>query len=130
MDAIFAKGIYEEILIISSEELQNEMWLNADSKLVSSYAEVMCSLYDDNLFEEFVNYGCIKLSFNESLIKNLRKLNILLKLFKNTGYQHKFDENIINDKNWLSIIKVAKKIIKNWLNKFRNDYLLSFYNGN
>lgn len=123
MDIIFTKGIYTEILIISDIKLQEQMWLNPNSKLISSFIEVMCTLYDDNLFEGFVSSGASKMKFTTEMILKLQKLNDLLNSYKKTGYNYQYDRDIVKDKNWLVIVENAKDIIAGWPNEFKSDFL-------
>jgi hypothetical protein len=105
MDIIFTKSIYEVILEISSVELQIQMWLGINPELVSSYSEVRCKLYDDNLFEEFVSSGAGKMKFTTEMILKLQKLNELLNSYEKTGCNYQYDRDIIKDKNWLIIVE-------------------------
>jgi hypothetical protein len=123
MDLIHTKGIYEVILEISSVELQKQMWLNPESKLVSSYIEAMCSIYDDHLFKEFILSGASKMKFTSEIIRKLIKLDELLNDFNEIGDNYQYDKDIIDDKNWLIIVECAKEIIKIWPKEFKSDFL-------
>jgi hypothetical protein len=123
MDAIFTKAIYEQILLISDIELQKKMWLNTESKLISSYPEIMCTLYDVNLFEDFVFFGAQNMKFSTVLIAKLQVLNKMLNNYKEIGYYLDIEEKIIKDENWLVIVNQANDIIKDWPDVFKSDFL-------
>jgi hypothetical protein len=50
MNKIIIKYIYDKIIELSDLDLQRKLWLNEnnDTGLISSYDELMCSLFDDS----------------------------------------------------------------------------------
>ncbi len=92
--------------------LQRKLWLNEknDTGLISSYTELMCSLFDDYSFDDFVEVNALKIGLSKSLIFELSKLRELLNKYD----ERKSDEEIINDTEWGKIVEQAKIVIKAW----------------
>jgi hypothetical protein len=57
------KNIYNKLIELSDITLQRKMWLNEgnDRREISSYAELMNSLFDDYNFDSFIETGTYKL---------------------------------------------------------------------
>ena len=74
------KDIYSRIIELSDLGLQIKLWLNQenDTDLISSYSELMCSLFDDFNFDDFVDTPPSEFGFSESVVFELRKLRGLL----------------------------------------------------
>lgn len=101
------KNIYSCIKEISDENFQQKIWVNALGPEVSSYTEIMCMLYDDFKFDEFIQ-NKKELAIPEELFNLLVKLNDMI-----NQYQEKdSDKEIINDPKWHEIVLLAKDIIK------------------
>lgn len=111
MDKII-KNIYDDIIELSDLSLQKKLWLNEsnDTGLISSYVEVMCRLFDDNDFDDFVGRTAVKIGLSVELIS---ELNILSTLLKNYN-EKESDAKIIMDPKWNQIVEQAKKVIKKW----------------
>lgn len=110
MNKIIFNNIYEDVLEISSRKLQDELWLGKNPKKCSSFTEVMCRLFDDNNFENFINFSVYEIGFSPKLIEELKLLSVKL-----DNYLELIDdEKIINDPNWEEVRKVAKKVIALW----------------
>ena len=111
MDKII-EHIYRMIVELADLSLQRKLWLNKnnDTGLISSFAELMSSLFDDFGFDDFVEKGATKIGLSNSLILELRKLRELL-----NEYQEKdSDDEIINDPEWEIVAKQAKIVIEEW----------------
>ena len=67
------QNIYNEILEISNKDIQEESWLGKNPNKSSSYAEVMCRLFDDNNFTYFINTDAMDVGFS---LETLQKLVI------------------------------------------------------
>ncbi len=108
-------NIYRLIFELSDIKLQRKLWLNKnnDSGLISSYSELMCSLFDDFNFDDFIENKASKMGLSKGLICELLNLRELLNSYneKNT------DEEILNDSEWKKIVSQAKKIIDLWNSK-------------
>lgn len=106
------KNIYNKIVELSDADLQTKLWLNMnnDTGLISSYAEVMSTLFDDFSFDDFVDNTASKMGLSRSVVLELLKLRDLL-----NGYNEKeSDEEIINDIEWEKVVEQAKKVIEKW----------------
>jgi hypothetical protein len=104
--------IYIKIIELSDIGLQRKLWLNEknDTGLISSYSELMSSLFDDFNFDDFVENGATKIGLPNSLIIELSKLRELL----NEYDEKDSDAEIINDPEWKKIVEQAKIVIKEW----------------
>jgi len=111
MDKII-EYIYRMLVELANLSLQRKLWLNEnnDTGLISSYPELMSSLFDDFGFDDFVYSGAAKIGLPNSLILELQKLRELL----NSYVEKESDEEIINDPEWKKIVEQAKIVIKEW----------------
>lgn len=111
MDVI-TKNIYDDIIELSDLNLQRKLWLNEknDTGLISSHVEVMCRLFDDYQFDDFVDKASSEVGLSENTIRELKKLRGLL----NNYNEKESDEEIINDPEWGKIAEQAKMVLKEW----------------
>jgi len=109
---IVVRNIYDDLLELSNTALQRKLWLNHDNDtgLISSYAELMNRLFDDNGFDNFVDKTVANAGYSSNLILALKKLRDLL----NTYHDEKDDEEIIRDPEWITITNQAKTVIQIW----------------
>lgn len=114
MDKII-ENIYRTIVELASLSLQRKLWLNEnnDTGLISSYSELMCSLFDDFSFDDFIDSEAAKIGLPNSLIFELNKLRDML----NSYVEKESDEEIINDTEWKKIVEQAKIVIEKWVNE-------------
>lgn len=106
------ENIHNKIVELSDLILQRKLWLNEnnDTGLISSYDELMCSLFDDFNFGEFVNETTSKIGLSDKSILQLDKLKDLL----NNYDKKKSDAEIISDPEWKKVVDQAKKVLKEW----------------
>lgn len=106
------ENIYRMIVELANLSLQRKMWLNEnnDTGLMSSYAEFMCSLFDDFSFDEFIDIRASEIGLSNSVILELNKLRDLL----NAYVEKKKDEEILSDPEWGKIIEQAKIVVSKW----------------
>ncbi|MCR4857039.1 MAG: hypothetical protein K5890_02410 [Bacteroidales bacterium] len=109
--------IHDRIEELSSVDLQNKRWLNRnnDTEFISSYAELMCSLYEDLNFELVLRKAMERYGYSNNALNELCKLNSLLNNYEEpytNGYID--DELIIKDSNWQVIVKQAQTVLANW----------------
>ena len=123
MDTIFTKAIYQELFMISDIKILEQMWLNPNSKLISSYNEFICTLYDDNLFDDFALFGAKVMGFTHELISLLQKFDMLINNFDKKSIIYKSDKDLVNDDDWLIIVELAKEIVLVWPEKYKSDFL-------
>ena len=107
-----SEAIRERIVELATLRLQRKLWLNEDNDtgLISSYSELMCSLFDDLEFEQFVQSEICRDYFSQSLVLELDKLRDSLNSYIEKGS----DEEIIDDPEWLKVVGQAKKVIEEW----------------
>lgn len=111
MDEII-ENIYRMVVQLANISLQRKLWLNEynDTGLISSFNELMSSLFDDFGFDDFIDNRAAKIGLSNSLIIELNKLRELL----NNYVEKESDEEIINDPEWKKNIEQAKIVIKEW----------------
>jgi len=111
MDKVI-ENIYRMIVELANLSLQRKLWLNEnnDTGFISSYSELMCSLFDDFSFDDFIANGAIKTGLSNSVIFELNKLRELI----NNYNEKESDGEIINDPEWKKIVEQAKIVIKEW----------------
>jgi hypothetical protein len=97
---------------LSDLGLQRKLWLNEnnDTGLISSYFELVNSLFDDFNFDIFIDNTAAQNGLSNSFIFELSKLRELL----NNYNKMSSDEEIINDPEWKKIVEQAKIVIKEW----------------
>lgn len=110
------KNIYSDILEISDIEFQKKVWFGLQANYVSSYAEVMCRLFDDHQYELFVKKYTYQLNYISSFREQLEILKN--KLISFNKEENKSDIEIVNDIEWIKISQLAKSIINEWKNNF------------
>ena len=110
----FLPWIYYWIKEISDIKQQKMHWLNENNidNGVSSYIEIMCSLFDDLKFDDFVENTAPALSFPVKLISLLRDFRDELKNY--IAEDDNDDEAIIKDPNWQIVVKKAQNVIVAW----------------
>ena len=109
--------IHDRIEELSSVDLQNKLWLNRnnDTGLISSYAELMCTLYDDNNLELVIRKAMEKYGYSSDALNELYKLNALLNNYEEPCTNGDDDyEMIIKDPKWQVIVKQAQIVLANW----------------
>lgn len=106
------KNIYEDILELSDLRMQRKLWLNESNHtgLISSYVELMCRLFDDNQFDDFIDNQASNIGLSKNQIIELDKLRGYLKNYieKNT------DSEIIDDPNWKKVVDQANFVTTIW----------------
>lgn len=110
----FLPWIYYWIKEISDIKQQKMHWLNENNidNGVSSYIEIMCSLFDDLKFDDFVENTAPALGFPVKLISLLRDFRDELKNY--IAVDDNDDEAIIKDPNWQIVVKKAQNVIVAW----------------
>ena len=106
---------------LASFEIQQKVWACKINEWVSSYYEVMCTLYDDCAFEdyylkhnEFQKYG-----YSKRLIMLFNEFNKEVKEFEEKKEPDEWEEKcqyfkFWNDVQWIRISKLAKSLLKEW----------------
>lgn len=113
------ENIYDCILEISDIEEQKRIWNGNTPNIIASYDDVMLSLFDDFLFDNFIddylNAIEISIEFKEKIILFRDKL----KLFDGYSLNYK---KITKHPNWVEISKIAQDVLRLW-----RDNGLAFY---
>lgn len=119
----FKSWIYYWIEITSNIDKQQKLWLNKNNDIgcVSSYTELMCSLFDDLNFDEFVETMIYELNFPDKL--KIELVDLKNALHNYTPEDENRDDLVINDLKWLEVVEKAKKVIFTW-NKLKKEYKL------
>lgn len=102
---------------LSSLDLQEKMWLNQnnDTGLISSYAELMCTLYDDCNLELVLKKAMEKYGNSNNALNELYQLNSLLNNYEEPYTNgHIDDELVIKDSKWQVIVQQAQTVLANW----------------
>jgi hypothetical protein len=105
------QNIYNDILELSSTEIQIKKWITGETGNISSYIELMCRLFDDDGLDEFIERDAFLLGFPDALIKELSMLRIMLNEFEGEGLTSR---EIIASEEWKKISEKASTIIKLW----------------
>lgn len=118
MEEYWLVNLFDIIYELSDIQLQQDSWTGKSSR-VSSFEELIASLYDDNQFESFINHDfwsdCS--SKLKELNCELRELNSLL-----DSYNVPLGEidEIFSDPAWLEIVSKATRIKKLWIINITN----------
>lgn len=106
------KNIYNKIKELSDIDLQRKMWLNENNNtgLISSYVELMNTLFDDYNFDYFIDEIAPKLGLGKDIVLELNRLRTLL-----NDYREKpSDYEILQDSQWRRIVEQAKVVLNTW----------------
>lgn len=78
------EGIYDNIEESSNIKQQKMYWLNENNVegYVSSYIELMCTLFDNFDFDDFVKNTACRLGFPPKLIELLQEFRDAIKIIK------------------------------------------------
>lgn len=111
-----SEKIHEIVAELSDVNLQRKLWLNEnnDTGLISSYTELMCTLFDDLGFDEFLVNSAKLEDLSDSTIRELVIMRDMLNDYK----AEETDREIIEDPKWRKIVFQAKQVLKVWK---RND---------
>src|SRR5690348_4806140 len=106
---IILENIYRDILELSDLNLQTKVWLGQDPKYVSSYVELMCRLFDDNNFDNFLSHTAGKM-FSEESVHEFEKLRDALNAYE----EKETDKEILADPEWQAVVKQARLALILW----------------
>jgi hypothetical protein len=115
----YLNNIFINLKELSDIEFQRKAWFNKIPNYVSSYYELMCSLFDDCCFDLFVDKDVVEFHFSNLLVLRLRDLRNRLNLFEGKDS----DKSIFEDPEWIAISNLAKEIVTLWEAEIDiNDY--------
>lgn len=118
MEEYWLVNIFDIIYELSNIQLQRDSWTGKSSR-VSSFEELIASLYDDNQFENFINHDFwsdCSASLNE-LKSELQQLNVLLNSY---NVPLEVIDEIFSDPSWLEIVNKSIRIKELWIINIRN----------
>lgn len=94
---------------ISSQKYQDDSWFGK-TDIISSPDELICELFDDYLFDDFINSELISLSENQINHAIIFKddLNFFLESIDDDYSAH----DIFNDPRWERVRKSARQFLK------------------
>lgn len=95
---------------LADPALQRKRWLSNDAHETSSYAELMCRLFDDNHLEQFIDSPDPDSRISAPTLKALTDLKNCLELYP----EKETDEEILNDPAWIQITLQASKVLRSW----------------
>ena len=107
---MLTENIHGDLVLLSDLEQQRKWWLGEDPHHISSYVELMCSLFDDNRLEEFAGVEAAQEGFSVEFVGALRQLTAML-----NGYEEKAtSREILEDPEWLRVVEQAKRVLVEW----------------
>lgn len=107
---LWKENIQNNLLEVSDTDFQYDVWVKGSRpNYISSFAEVYCQLYDNNMFEEFIKES--KDILDAILLRKLSNLNEQLQKYDEGK---KTDAQIINDPKWQEIVRIAKDAVEYW----------------
>lgn len=106
---IWIKGVLSVLENIASIQYQKKTWFPSSPKYDNSFGEMICMLYDDMIFDRFIE----KLQENQNLQEDVTKIACFrdeLNCFVNKVPNNEDPLKIINDPEWISLTNEAKEI--------------------
>jgi hypothetical protein len=110
MDKMIIQNIYNDIMELADKKNQEKLWLSRSQSNISSYSELMCRLFDDNDFDDFLKTYALKIGLSTKLLKELFDLQSKLNNYSGENNLSK----ILNDPKWNEIIQQAQLVVKLW----------------
>lgn len=111
--------IYQNILGLSNKDRLYNLWFIGTNG-ISSYVELMCTLFDDYAFDEFVDNEIKQIGISTQFEKALIKLRDDLDRYDESN---KTQRDIINDPQWEMIMMQAKLVIEFWDSEWKNKII-------
>ena len=103
------KNILDEIKEISDRDLQLRLWFDPNSKLISSFDEVVCRLYDDFDFIGFLDEIAKRPAWTERY-KHLTAFEKKLSEFVDATDVNADSRDVFENPIWIDICCEAKKL--------------------
>jgi hypothetical protein len=116
MENLWLENIHYEITAFSDLERQKKAWIDPDDAIVSSYSEDICMLFDSFCFDDFI-VEWKKENLNKEILNELIIFRDKLNLYdqKIPIDNNWYDEQILNDPEWLDVVNQAKKVLQIWV---------------
>jgi hypothetical protein len=109
---VWIHNVIESLKQIASAEFQEKGWVKAEIHDYCCYLETMCGLFDEGLFDEFVDIRAKEFGFSEDQIKKLDMFRKAIHIFDSKYSRWEDPKVIISDPEWLKIREMAKDILK------------------
>lgn len=109
---IWLKNITDSIKEIASAEFQEKGWVKGEIHDYCSYVETMCGLFDDSLFDEFIDKWAKQFGLMDEQIQKLDQLRQAIRKFDKRFGGYEDPAIIIKDSEWLKIRQIAKEVLK------------------
>jgi hypothetical protein len=103
--------IFNDLKELSDKDLQVRVWIKGDTEYVSSYEELMCSLFDDNYFDDYLDVYWKDLDIND---QTKSKLHLLRNMLNEYSKGDKSELEMINDPKWNEIIELADVLVQEY----------------
>jgi hypothetical protein len=103
--------IFNDLKELSDKDLQVRIWVKGDVEYVSSYEELMCSLFDDNHFDDYLDVYWKALDIKN---QTKRKLHLLRNMLNKYSKGDKSELEIINDPKWNEIVELADVLVQEY----------------
>ena len=116
MEDFWIENIYNLIKDYSNLEQQKKEWLGLVPHVVSSYDEMLCMLFGDNDFDDFISEW-EKQGFDTRTLQEMVHFRDMLRAYDSqfSKQNDKFlDRAILKDPNWAEVTNQAKKVIDVW----------------
>jgi len=114
---IYLSNIYSRLVELSDVTLQRKIWLNEnnDTGKMSSYAELINSLFDDYGFDQFLDGEAIEWGVPPDIVEQLDGVRSMLNEYVDVqNGRHQTSRQILSDPEWLKIINRTKEIMNKW----------------
>ena len=112
--ATWKECVLSTIVQIGDREFQERVWLRGDGPEVSSWEEIICTLYGDCQFKEFIE-ECLALGVHLNLVNELRVFGIKLDSYLQRTPETMPASDVLQDPEWATIVEHAQRIgAKTW----------------
>jgi len=122
---VWEENLKTSIKNLADLELQKQIWVGKHPELISSFSEVLASIYDDFDFSRFIRYYESENGKNHLSIL-FHELDKMIIEYQDYGYELEAKEGghdvILKDSRWLDITNKAQEVINTW----NTDYKQSF----
>jgi hypothetical protein len=107
------KNLFNAIKDLADIGFQKAVWLGGSTEYVSSYKEVILSIYDA-YFEDFIGKEWDNFQYSDKLHFLMAELNNMISKYAVDKGKEKVEEVILIDPEWIAITEKAKEVINLW----------------
>ncbi len=114
---LYLSNIYGRLIELSDIALQRKIWLNEDNDTgkMSSYAELINSLFDDYGFDQFLDKEAIEWGVPSNIVEQLDGVRSMLNVYiDRENKKPRTERQILSDPEWLQIVDRTKEIMNKW----------------